>query len=62
MSEAPGPFRDHKNAPYWRQAHGIGHQWSATEQGRRGCIWMLILAMAVFVIVGIVAGLVVLLR
>lgn len=60
MSQAPGPFRDSESAPYWRRHYGIGQPWRATDRGRRGCIWMLILLMALIVIVGVVAGVVVL--
>jgi hypothetical protein len=62
MSEAPGPFGDRENAPYWRRHYGIGQPWRATDKGRQGCLWMLILTMAVIVLVGIVAGVVVLVR
>jgi hypothetical protein len=62
MSEAPGPFRDSNEAPYWQRHYGIGQPWGATERGRRGCLWMLILTMVAIVLVGVAAGLVVLLR
>ena len=57
MSEPRKP-----SGPYWRRHYGIGQAWSSTDRGRRGCIWMLMVAMAVFIVVGIVAGLVALLR
>jgi len=61
MSEAPRPSGKSGEAPYWRRHYGIGQAWSSTDGGRRGCIWMLIVAMAVLVVVGLVAGLLALL-
>jgi hypothetical protein len=59
MRPVPSEMLD---APYWRRHFGIGGQWAATSRGRRGCILMLILAMGVIVLVGVVAGFVVLFR
>ena len=63
VSEPPrDPFREAEGAPYWRRHYGIGHAWAPTARGRRGCILMLVIALATFVLVGIVAGIVYILR
>jgi hypothetical protein len=60
MRDAPEPPRD-PVTPYWRRHYGIAQPWRATDRGRGGCIWMLVLVLAVMIVVGIVAALVVLL-
>ena len=36
------PFGEASEAPYWRRHYGIGHRWTATPRGRRGCMLLLV--------------------
>jgi hypothetical protein len=47
LVRVPGdPFGEADRAPAWRKVHGIGHQWTPSPSGRRGCMLMLVAGLA----------------
>lgn len=43
-------FTESANAPYWQQRYGIGHRWTPSARGKRGCMFMLYAGFAVLVL------------